>query len=296
MITLKIPSNPIHLRNAASMLNKIADQLEEKSLTDQQLFDGLRKKLSPSILSDNADVVSETSAPSPDDVAINLRSVEIPGALAPEMGVKGAVTVPTPPAAVVFATNPFTQDITPVVLPQAGLAVPPEAYAPPVASSEVVPQFTRAPASVELDVDGLPWDSRIHASRKAKNSDGRWRQKRGVDPVYADTVGKELHAVMSAPAAAPVPAAAPSVVIPPPPRANIDGVVPVSAPAAAPDGKMLFAHLIRKVTAAIAEGKLTNEKVTDVVKRHGVPVLPLLINRPDLVPAVTADIDALIGG
>ena len=44
------------------------------------------------------------------------------------------------------------------------------------------PAAPAAPAAnVELDSAGNPWDERIHASSKARISDGTWRLKRGVD-------------------------------------------------------------------------------------------------------------------
>lgn len=97
---------------------------------------------------------------------------------------------------------------------------------------------------VELDADGKEWDDRIHSSSRAKNADGRWKLKRGVDkelvaqilgdvaiedeadgsvtipdlptpPVY---VTEEAAVVPTPPAAAPVP--------PPPPAPTADSGVP----------------------------------------------------------------------
>lgn len=58
-----------------------------------------------------------------------------------------------------------------------------------------------APAGVELDKHGLPWDNRIHAETKAKIADGSWRKKRGVDPALVAQVEAELRQVMGAPSA-----------------------------------------------------------------------------------------------
>ena len=37
----------------------------------------------------------------------------------------------------------------------------------------------------ELDADGLPWDERIHGTKKTKNADGRWRKRKGAENVEA---------------------------------------------------------------------------------------------------------------
>lgn len=61
------------------------------------------------------------------------------------------------------------------------------------------------PEGAELDADGMPWDSRIHAKTKAKKEDGRWRQKRNSDPGYVAQVMSEYKgAGGTGPQAAPV--------------------------------------------------------------------------------------------
>lgn len=57
----------------------------------------------------------------------------------------------------------------------------------------------QAPAGVDVDVDGLPWDERIHASTKTKTADGRWKKKRGVSDDVKAQVENELHALMAIP-------------------------------------------------------------------------------------------------
>lgn len=54
---------------------------------------------------------------------------------------------------------------------------------------------------VEVDVNGLPWDARIHAGNRAKIADGSWRRRRGVDAELVTTVEAELRALMAAPGA-----------------------------------------------------------------------------------------------
>ncbi|MCA9268821.1 MAG: hypothetical protein KDA41_10145, partial [Planctomycetales bacterium] len=99
------------------------------------------------------------------------------------------------------------------------------------------PQPTAAPAGVETDKNGLPWDERIHSGpkdKRPKNADGSWRKRRGVDDALVEQVEAELRQVMGAtgnpapaaptaaaspePAPAPAPTAAP--VVPPPTPAD----------------------------------------------------------------------------
>jgi hypothetical protein len=51
-----------------------------------------------------------------------------------------------------------------------------------------------APADVELDADGYPWDERIHASSKAKVAAGTWKLKRNIDPGFVKEVRDEYDA------------------------------------------------------------------------------------------------------
>jgi hypothetical protein len=150
----------------------------------------------------------------------------------------------------------------------------------------VTPPIPAAPGTVAapqaslvpLDKNGLPWDSRIHASTKTQNADATWRNKRGVSDEEIARVTAELRQVMAIPAppAPPVPGA------PPPPPG-----VP-----AAPAGPMTFIKLMPKVTAALTSGQITKEHVDAVLQRFGFPHLPALAPRADLVPQVH---DAIFG-
>lgn len=63
-----------------------------------------------------------------------------------------------------------------------------------------------------LDVNGLPYDSRIHSEGRSKNKDGSWRNKRGVDSDFLKAVEAELKGTNVAPVA---PAPQPAVSLPP---------------------------------------------------------------------------------
>lgn len=153
--------------------------------------------------------------------------------------------------------------------------------------------------SVDLDKDGLPWDARIHSSNKAKVADGSWRKKRGLDPAILVTVEAELKQIMGVPYSATQPnhvsiqenGDSPETVFkvappPPPPPAEI-----TSKPV---DERQQFVALVGRTTAAISQKKVTQEEVVACCAQFGIPSLPLLINRPDLIAQVAASIDALI--
>lgn len=55
----------------------------------------------------------------------------------------------------------------------------------------------------ELDINGLPWDDRIHSSSKNKNADGSWRGRKGVAPPIIAKVKAELLSKRPAAASAP---------------------------------------------------------------------------------------------
>lgn len=56
-------------------------------------------------------------------------------------------------------------------------------------------------SAVPLDAQGLPWDSRIHASTKTFIADGTWKLRRGVDPTEVATVKAQLKELMAVPQA-----------------------------------------------------------------------------------------------
>jgi len=182
------------------------------------------------------------------------------------------------------------------------------------------------PVGVEVDKDGLPWDGRIHTESKAMNADGRWRNKRNLDAALKAQVEAQLRQVMGAapapthaqPAApvtiptagpAPVPPSVPVLpVAPVPPAPSAVPTPPVAgaapsmlvAPNAAPagevpqDARQQFVGLVGRASAAIQAGKVTQAEVTQICAAAGVPALPLLANRLDLVAHVAGQVDALI--
>lgn len=189
-------------------------------------------------------------------------------------------------------------------------------------SDEQLAEVAFSPAQVtgtndRLDIHGLPWDERIHASSHAKTADGSWRAKRNVEPALVATVESELKALMAIPAVAPfdptqafidkalreIPA---TVSAPPPPPVAAAPPAPVAAPPPPPpaptpivvppagDPKLAFVDLITWASKAIGENKFTKEELASIVVSHGVAKLPLLAERLDLIPQVRASLEALI--
>lgn len=197
-----------------------------------------------------------------------------PATAAPSTAV--AEALPTAPAAhEVFSPTPTSAD----PLPSTTAIAPPPAAPSPAGN---------------LDSRGLPWDGRIHASTRALLQDGSWRQKRGTDPAYVAQVEAELRGAVAAPAA-------PVAAVPPPPPTVAAAAAPAapesSAPAvppapgggttgANPSDPLTFAGLLQRVTAAVAGGKITQAQVVEACGTLGVPSLPVLATRPDLVPSV----------
>lgn len=188
-----------------------------------------------------------------------------------------AVQVPLPPPAPTVAT---------------GAPLSPTAATAPIV----------APGGVEKDARGLPWDHRIHSSSKNKNANGTWRAKKGMNDggELVRKVEAELMQAMAAPGPATVtlpagmdPAAPPppaSVVFAatgatPQPAGVLTPVVPPPPPGVV-DQTLSFPGLMTALTPAMAAGRINTALLTEACVAVGIPSLPLLATRPDLVPAV----------
>lgn len=154
-----------------------------------------------------------------------------------------------------------------------------------------------ASGNIQLDAEGLPWDRRIHSRTKSQLSDGTWRKQRGVDEKLIRTVEAELRQTMGASQA--------MTVVPPPPPAPVQPAIAVPPPpppavatplTALANQVGVFSNFMKTVvTPAISQGKITHAQVTGIIQSVGVPSLPLLANRPDLIPQVTAAIQQITG-
>lgn len=160
--------------------------------------------------------------------------------------------------------------------------------APPAPFAVVAPvQHTEQPETPNanppgLDVNGFPWDARIHSGGKSVNADGSWRYKKGVDKTVIQQVEAELSLKLNGQqqvvAPAPVAVAQPPVVQPVP--VNTAGftetqqVPPVSpAPVVAP-------VQAAPVAAPVNTGALTGADIIQLIgtKKLDVPsqVKPVL--------------------
>ena len=189
--------------------------------------------------------------------------------------------------------NPFG-DVVAAPAPSAPVAAvvvsPPAPSVPPVPATATV--VAPPAAGIDVDAKGLPWDGRIHASSRAQNADGTWRSKRGVDEGLVKQVEGELRQTMGLdkPAAVPPPPPFVASVAPPVPPASIiptdsasGGAAPIASPSDAP---MTFPVLMQKISAKFATRELSQQQIQTAVASVGLPSLPMLGSRPDLVPQV----------
>lgn len=197
-------------------------------------------------------IIASPLSLSPEQIEIIARSLAVNGTLEPlpvidhtllphadlpTTGAESPSAAPLPPDAPSFAAV----DLFPNVPAAAAASVPPAppVPSPPAVAAPPVPPAPSAPASPErpapageLDKNGLPWDERIHASTKAKNADGSWRQRRSLnDDALLKRVEAELRSKVAAPLVSPgvATAAAQDGSIPNPTSAPV--VVPSAPPA-----------------------------------------------------------------
>ena len=163
----------------------------------------------------------------------------------------------------------------------------PEVPDVPPEKPEVPP--TKKP-DVKLDAAGRPWDKRIHSPGKklvVKGArEGEWIYKRMVDKLdLVPTVEAELDELMAAegPATTEVP--------------DVPEVPEVPDVPATTDEAMTFGGLTVKVNELVDNDFITFEQVNEVIASITggiIKSMPLLINRKDYIPAVSAGIDELL--
>lgn len=170
-----------------------------------------------------------------------------------------------------------------------------DTWFPPAPQAYAFPEHQSA--GIDVDSDGVPWDGRIHASSRAKVAGGQWRMKRGVDPETITVVTGELRQMLTLGAEVPPP---PISIVPPapfvpnvvPPVPQVPTIPTVSAGAAAgasPSSATppnAFFSLMKGITAGYAAKTLTQDMISAAVTSVGVPSLPMLVQRPDLIPGV----------
>lgn len=156
------------------------------------------------------------------------------------------------------------------------------------AVANMTPSVPPVPQAAGIDVDskGSPWDGRIHASTRAKVADGTWRMKRGADESLISSVQAEIAQTMGIPPA-PKPLSVSNAGIPALPQSN--GTTPPIMPqagAATIASPSSFLSLMRGITAGFADKSITQENISMACSSVGVPSLPMLSQRPDLIGKV----------
>ena len=144
---------------------------------------------------------------------------------------------------------------------------------------------------VPVDVNGLPWDKRIHASTQAFVADGSWRRKPKVSDEDFKRISDELHVIMAAPAAGAI--------------VTQTAAVPTAAeafaqPAPQPEGPTTFIEFMTWIGGHSHAQRLTLANVSDVmaelglVNAEGRGAVALIDKRPDLIPAAYQKLSALL--
>lgn len=267
-ISLTVPMDKNALTRAAEMLQGLASDL-------------------------GAEPVAPAAAPAPAPVAVEETTVtepaatevfaqQQPAAPSPSLFAEQPAEAPKPEAAESATTATATDSVQPAET-TANAATTAETPAP-APNATAAAGVDLAPATTNPEVS-IPWDARIHAGSKAKlaKKPNGWKMKRGVDSDLVDTVEAELMAAMAASPANPVepaPAQEPAPAASPAPA-------PAPAQPAAPAGAITtFPELMAKITAS----GIDQATVTAAVNKQGLQALPLLAARPDLIPAVAAEL------
>lgn len=170
----------------------------------------------------------------------------------------------------------------------------PEPPAPPPSAAEVFARAVEGPVEtpskaeqiVNLDARGLPWDVRINAKNKAKTKGGDWKYGRNIDKSLIETVEAELRTLMAIPAP-------PNMALSLEPTEPDDEGVPPNGAATPPPppppaqaGITTYPQFVTKMR----EMGTDNAAILPVLNKHGVQSIPMLAARPDLIPAIAADL------
>jgi hypothetical protein len=133
---------------------------------------------------------------------------------------------------------------------------------------------------VTLDKAGLPWDVRIHAATKTTKADETWKRKVRVSDELVQSVETELRAALAA--TPPPPEADPSAALAG--ASTGDEVPPPPADGPEKDSPTTFPQLLPLVSAAKANGTITDDEIAVAVAAVGLTKFGELAVRPDLIP------------
>lgn len=291
--------------------------------TATDTIDSLRRFAT--LLQDEADSREEATNRLLENVPAGTSDKLPPALIAQVKAIQAAEQQPIVDTAAIFRKQPAGLDghgenpAAPLVVMPPVLQTAP--LAPPMATAAVLPAMTPAAATtaVVLDSAGIPHDTRIHQDTRKMNKNNTWQNKRGLDKDLLAAVTAELKAawgkpeVMPAAQAAEVPAAAlaplpPAAPVAPPPPPVIPAMVAPTPPVAdgvaplppvnppIPGAVVGFRELMQKITTNTNAGTLNNEQVDAALGSVGIGARQLiaLVSKPELVPAVSAYLDACL--
>lgn len=216
-------------------------------------------------------------------------------------------SIPSPTAIKFEAVEPAAGDVFVPLVP-----APPVTEQVDTTSTSTTSEIA---SNVEVDSENLPWDGRIHSSSKARLAkDDSWKLKRNLDPAYVEQVKDELRQVMAIPKNAVVAAGTDSLPTSSTPTSETaqtavetQGVLPdnnafspatvnklveqgnaaaVSVQADTKPSGVYSEYKLADLMRGITSKKLDPLYVAEVVKQFGVPSVPSLVQRPDLIPVV----------
>lgn len=228
----------------------------------------------------------------------------------------GEITVQMTPA-----PQPITMTGAPVAEDEALPFTPLDAPAPPVAGladTTSTSTTTANAGSVDVDSEGLPWDGRIHSSNKKKiTKDDTWQLRRGIDSAVVEQVKAELRQVMAIPNVSGITIVSQGTItevseslVPPAPPDETQGLhpetnafstatvnklveagntVPTAAagtPQTGASSKPYSEYKLPDLMRGITSKMIQPEVVQSVVAQFGVPSVPALATRQDLIPLV----------
>lgn len=171
---------------------------------------------------------------------------------------------------------------------------------------------TSAPLPSEVDVEGLPWDDRIHSGNKTKTQAGTWTRRRNVPDDYFQRIKADLlvsHQNGAIPqfgarrAGPPIRTSTeelaaraseeppPPPVVEPPAPPQPDVRAPLPAGYANP-----FVTLVKRVTEGKTAGKWTLDDITTLIASLNNPHVTQLQHfsaHHDAIPAMNAMLDSL---
>ena len=225
-------------------------------------------------------------------------------------------------------TGAGTAAPTPLPLQPNGVALTPIAPVPntmpmpttiPTGADESDDESGGATDGTGLDVEGLPWDERIHTSTKTKSAKGVWTKRRGgpkgaeLAAIEAELRGSPQPAPVPMPLAPMPPMTAPAPMAPPPvpqpmPAAAPEPApqpmpMPVTAPAPTPlpaatepvvEQQWDFASFMQAVGPKMGEGAgmIDPGYLTQVCAHYSLGSITDLAPKPEMIPTIIAQFQA----